>query len=114
VKFEYDRNLRGYELAKQVRNLNGHQNPLRFIIFHYAWFALMLLGTFSIIIGPLKLLLITGFIGLTLEFILAGFYLVRTGKLSCYPGIIAWFDIILRRHIMGRGRRASSMSLPRH
>ena len=113
MDFDYQRNLRGKQLAKETLYLNGHQDDLRFIAFEPIWFGFILLGALSVVISPLKYVLYLGLIGTGIEAILWSVYYLRTRNIKAYPGLRPWLDIQLRRHVMENGRLGSRLGLPR-
>lgn len=106
------RNLRGAELAKEIQNLNGHQNSLKFLAFHPLWFACIMIGTLTAVFPFLSFLLYIAGIGVLVEFSIWLAYFIKTRKISAYPGILVWLDIKKRRHIMSNSRLASRLGYP--
>jgi len=112
VKFDYQRNLRGADLAKEVLHMNGHQDDVRFIAFEPLWLGLMLLGSLSVVIPPLIYVFYAGLLGTAVEIAVWGIYFARTRNPKAYPGIKAYLDIKLRRVIMEHGRIGSNLGRP--
>lgn len=113
MAIEYERNLRGKELAKQIINLNGHQQPARFIFFHPAWFFMMLTISISGLVSILSKVALAGLVGFLFELSIWSWYFVRTKDYRAYPGLKAWLSIQIRRYLMPLGRSAGTLSKPR-
>lgn len=112
MDFDYQRNLRGKTLAKEVLYLSQHQNSLRFIAFEPIWLAFMFAGSLSVVIPPLIYILYAGMVGTFIEVGLWARYFIKTKNIKSYPGIRAWLDIKIRRHVMASGRLGSRLGLP--
>lgn len=109
---DFPRNLRGKKLAKEIHNLNGHQNELKFIVFHPIWFACLVLAIVSFGFPFLSIFRYIAFIGLIVEISIWCMYFMKTRELNAYPGLLAWLDIQKRRLIMNSTRLASRLGYP--
>lgn len=110
---EYERNLRGKKLARQVLHLNGHQNHPKFILFQPVWFFMILSFAMSGVISILSWVALLGLLGFLFELCLWGWYYATTRRVMAYPGLTAWFNIRVRRQLMQYGRSAGILSQPR-
>lgn len=110
---EYERNLRGKELARQVLHLNGHQEEVKFVFFQPAWFFMILSISLSGLVPLLKYVALAGLLGALFELALWSWYFARTRRFNGYPGLKPWLLIQVRRHFMHLGRSAGVLSKPR-
>lgn len=113
MALEYERNLRGRDLSRQILHLNGHQDTPRFIFFQPMWFFMILSTALSGLVPIVKYVALVGLLGLLLELSLWTWYFVTTRKLSAYPGLMAWLSVRSRRLFMRYGRGAGILSKPR-
>ncbi|CAM3787443.1 hypothetical protein VRRI112168_00450 [Vreelandella rituensis] len=105
------RQLRGDALARHVVRLNGHQRPLRFIIFEPYWMGMIFLPIpFLAMIPFLKSVLMIGLLGLCFEASLWVIYAIRNKRLDTYPGLVPWWNRFVRRSFMSQGRPGSRHS----
>ena len=109
---DYPRNLRGKALAKEIPNLNGHQNEFKFLVFHPAWFACIVLALVSYGFPFLRPFLYIAIIGLLFETAVWSKYFIQTRDIKAYPGLLPWLDIQKRRIIMKSTRLASRLGYP--
>ena len=110
---EYQRNLRGEQLAKQILHLNGHQDQPKFVFFQPIWFFMILSISLTGLIAILKYVAIAGLLGFFFELTIWFIYFVRTRRIKAYPGLKAWFSIQVRRYLMTGGRKGGVLSRPR-
>lgn len=113
MAIEYERNLRGKLLAKQVLNLNGHQNDIRFVFFNPIWFFMIISGILAGLIPLLKYVAIIGLLGALFELVVWIRYFIATKRFNAYPGLKPWLMIKVRRNLMTYGRSSGRLSEPR-
>lgn len=110
---DYERNLRGNPLARQIQNLNGHQRELKFVFFEPAWCFMLFSGALSGLIPILSKVALLGLLGAMFEFCIWLGYFIRTRNIHAYPGLKSWLSIKVRRKLMPLGRSAGNLSKPR-
>jgi hypothetical protein len=113
VAVEYERNLRGRDLARQILHLNGHQDEPRFVFFEPVWFFMIISISLSGFISILTYVALLGVIGFAVELSIWGWYWYATGRYDGYPGLKSWLSVQVRRRLMTVGRSAGVLSKPR-
>lgn len=107
------RHLRGDELAQHLVALNGHQRPLRFLIFEPYWAPMLILPIpFMSMLPFLKTVGAAALIGIAFEAALWCFYAIRHKSPTAYPGLHVAVRIFLRTYLTPTGRPGSPISRP--
>lgn len=107
------RRLRGNDLAQHLVRLNGHQKPVKVVVFEPIWFAMLLLPLPFVTMMPLfQAIFWGGLLGLLFESALWTMYAIKKGDIFAYPGMRTWWLQFQRRTILINGRPGISSSRP--
>lgn len=102
------RQLRGSDLAAEIVHLNGHQKPIKFMIFEPYWAGMLVLPLpFIQMIPFLQSVMLLGLLGLLFEIALWMGYSVKEKSIKAYPGLPTWYARTVRRSVMPHGRPGS-------
>lgn len=107
------RHLRGDDLAQHMVRLNGHQQPLRFLLFQPYWAPMLILPIpFMGMMPMLKSVALVAALGVLLEIGLWGYYSIRHQSIKAYPGLHTVLRIFIRTYLSPTGRPGSPMGRP--
>lgn len=107
------RHLRGDDLAQHMMSLNGHQKPLRFLIFEPYWAPLLILPIPLMNMLPiLKSVGVIGLLGVLFEVALWIYYSIHHKSVKAYPGLHAAIRIFMRTYLTPTGRPGSPLGRP--